>query len=147
MTAVRTAGIALLVVVAFLGAFAATRLALRAPQPAGATEPGSRLFQYEPGYLQRAIEVPSRDGRFTAAAGEGGSRTERASGRREQLSVLSISEGDRALVKLTQCGEPSVLWSEFGRIEWPGAASASFVYANGSEPLDSFRITAFMDER
>ena len=147
MMAVRAAGIALLALAAFAGTFAATRLALRAPQPAGASEPGSRLFVYEPGYMQRAIEVQSRDGRFTAAAAEGGSRTERASGRREQLSVLSISDGDRVLVKLTQCGEPPALWSEFGRIEWPSAASASFVYANGSEPLDGFRITAYVNER
>jgi hypothetical protein len=147
MTLARAAGIAVLLIAAFVASFIATRFALRAPQPPGASAPGNRLFLYQPDYLHRTFEVASRDGRFTAAAGDGGSRTEQATGRREQLSVLSIAEGERVLLKLTQCGDADALWSEFGRIVWPTPASVSFSYANGDGPLDTFRITAFMNER
>lgn len=145
MTLVRSLAQMSLLIGAFVGSFVTARMVAEVPEPEGTMARGGRVYRYDPGYLNRVTESVSGDGLFTAAVGAAGWREDVADGRRDLVGVLSIAEGDHAVVKLAQIGDAAAGWSEYGHIEWIGPGSARFSYAGGSAPLESFRIVLFAD--
>lgn len=107
---------------------------------------GENIVEYDPGFLNEAIQKDSPDGRFSASVVDAGSRWSSGAAQRQPVDIFEVDRADANLVRLQQYGDAGTVWREFGDITWVSGSSVRFSHDNGNLPFQSYELEITIHE-